>query len=446
MNHELFTAIKKIAIPLSAQGLMVFAVNMLDTLMIGRLGDTQLSAVALANQVFFIVSLAVPGIADGANVLIAQAWGQKDTARIYQVLAYAYRMALLFILTVMAAAFFFSSQIMCLFTKDQELIEIGGSYLKIVAWSYLFYTLSAVTTGVLRSVRSVQISMVSAFAALMVNGILNRVLIFGGPGFRAMGVEGAACATVAARICEFGIVVFYVYKKEENLQIRVHKLLKLDSHLAKQYFSVSIPVILNELLWAVGESAQTAVLGHMGAEVVAAASICGVVSQLACVWFHGAASAACVVTGNTIGAGKWEALPVLKRHFQRFAVMLGTFACAMVLCIRPFIPIIYQLTGQTARYCSILLFITAFILPFRSVQYTNMMGILRGGGDVRFQMCNDMVFLWGLTVPFGFLAGFWWKLSVPAVYIGLKCDQVIKVFTSEYRLRKGNWVHEEVAE
>ncbi len=440
-QKDLSRTVRAIALPLALQSLLGYTVNVLDTIMIGQLGTAQLSAVALANQVFFIASMAIPGIADGANVLIAQAWGVHDKERIYKVMAYAYRTAIIFILGLMAVTIAIPERVMGIFSTDAVVISIGSRYLKIVVWSYLFYTISNITTGILRSVRTVKIAMYASTLSIVLKLICNFLLIDGRLGFPALGLEGAAIATLAARIGEFILVMLFVYFKENKLVIRVDKLKRLDPSLCKVYYFTSIPVICNEVFWALGASAQAIVLGRLGTEVVAANSIASAISQMTAVLYTGMASAASVVVGNTIGAEEYGDIKYLKKYFQRFAIVLGLVSGFLVLAVIPAVPALYHISGETLVYTRQMMILTALIMPFMAMQIVNIMGLLRGGADVRFQMANDMIFLWGLTVPLGFIAAFVWHAPVWVIFICMKCDQVIKAFTSLWRLNGSRWIH-----
>lgn len=440
-KSHLSQTVLAIALPLALQSMLGFLVNLVDTVMVGKLGTAALAGVSQANQIFFIVALTIPGIAAGASVLVSQAWGKGDVERIHKALAYAYRVALGFILILMVIVLAVPKTVMAIYTPDIETITIGADYLRIVAWSYLFYTITNITIGVLRSVRSVNICLYTAITALILNVGGNYCLIEGHFGFPALGVQGAALATAIARVGECLLVLLYVYFREDKIQIRVRKMLFLDKSLCKVFFSTSIPVICNEMFWALGVSAQAVVLGRLGNDVVAANSVAGSVQQMATVICQGISAAACVIAGNTIGAEKYDEISGLKRYFQRLAVIMGCISSVLVLLLIPLVPSIYHIEGTTMDYCRQLLLINAVIVPFMELQSTNMMGLLRGGGDVRFQMMNDLIFLWGFTVPLGFISAFWIQAPVAAVYGCLKCDQVIKVFTSEWRLRQGKWIH-----
>lgn len=440
-RKQLSENVLAIALPLTLQSMLGFLVNLVDTIMVGKLGTVALAGVSQANQVFFIVAMTVPGIAAGASVLVAQAWGKGDVERISRVLAYAYRVALAFVIVLMAVVLLFPTRVMGIYTPNENANAVGTQYLKIVVWSYFFYTLSTITTGVLRSVRTVKICLYTAIVSLILNVTGNYLLIEGRLGFPAMGVAGAALATLVARIGEFALIWYYVYFREDKIVVRVKKMLRLDKSLCRVFFMTSIPVICNEMFWGLGVSAQAVVLGRLGNEVVSANSVGGSVTQMASVICQGVSAAACVIIGNTIGAEDYGSIRFLKRYFQRLAVIMGLVSSVLVLLLIPFVSSIYHIEGRTMDYCRQLLYVNAFILPFMELQSTNMMGLLRGAGDVKFQMANDLVFLWGLTVPLGFISAFVFHAPVAAVYGCLKCDQVIKVFTSEWRLRKGSWIH-----
>lgn len=273
--------------------------------------------------------------------------------------------------------------------------------------------------------------MYGSLISMGLNVLLNWVLIFGKLGFAPMGVKGAAIATVVARIAESIVIVIYLYTKENNLHIRVRTLLQSDRTVLGPFFKTSAPIIINELFWAIGESVIAATMGQMGTEVVSANSICSVMNQMATVFVQGATAATCVIVGNTIGAGKLDELPRQKRFFQTFVLIMGTVAGLVIFFTGDFVISLYDVSAVTRQYASQMILITAVIQPFCAFQITNMMGILRGGGDVRFAMFNDLIFLWCVTIPLGFLGGVVWKLPVWLVFCLMRVEKVGKSITSE---------------
>lgn len=452
MNNRI-KLLLSIALPIAVQNLINFSVNLMDTVMLGQLGEMPLAASSLANQVFFVVTVVVYGIGGGANVLAAQYWGRKDLASIYRILDYTYRTALVFAFFAGASAVCIPGVLMRMFTHDKEVIKLGIDYLRIVGWSYLLFTAAAVTLCVLRAAHIVRIALVLSCVSLCVNAALNYLLIFGKLGMPRLGIIGAAAATLCARAAELLLLILFLWKKEQSLclrqyfTVRIKRLIRHKDDTAEScekektdyrrlYIAASVPVIINELLWALGEAAVSMILGRMGTEVVSANAIYANISELAGVIVQGMNAAACVVVGNLVGAGAYEELKEYKRLLVRVSIVFGIFGMAVMLVIRGFIVDFYKVGGRTKRYVRQIMAVGSVVEVGRSIETMNTMGILRGMGDVKFAMFNDFFFLWGFTIPFGALAALVWKLPVPAVYVILKLDQWLKVVTSGYRLRK----------
>ncbi|MDD3401881.1 MAG: MATE family efflux transporter [Hespellia sp.] len=449
MTKERIRLLLGIALPIAMQNLINFAVNLMDTVMLGQLGEVPLAASSLANQVFFIVTLVVYGIGGGANVLAAQFWGKKDKEAIHQILVYTYRMTAAIACVITVAAICFPRQIMRLFTRDAAVITMGADYLRIVAWSYLFFAATTVTLCVLRAVHIVRIAMILSAISLCVNIGLNYILIFGKCGMPVLGIRGAAIATLCARAVESILLLIYIYKKERKLNLwrlffAGKKVQNNRPDLFRIYISTSVPVILNELFWALGEAAVAMILGRLGTEIVSANAIYANISELSGVVVSGMNSAACVLVGNVIGQGNRRQLMQDKKLFQRVSVIVGLLGMAIMLLCRGFVIDLYKVTDITKMYAGQIMLIGSVVELCRSVQTMNMMGILRGGGDVRFAMCNDLIFLWGFTIPCGLIAALVLKWPVMVVYMVLKLDQCLKIFTSEYRLRTDKWYHMEL--
>lgn len=450
-NKKYMRMMLGIALPIALQNLINFAVNLMDTVMLGQLGEMPLAASSLANQVFFVVTLVVYGIGGGANVLVSQYWGRGDTKSIHRILSYTYRTAVGFACVAAAAAVFVPELVMRLFTKEEAVILLGAGYLRIVGISYLLFTITTVTTCMLRAVHTVRIAMVLSAVSLCVNVAINYILIFGKFGAPKLGIIGAAIGTLCARAVEFVILLWFVFARERQLNIRLHftfgarkasenATAQEKKALLKLYCTTSIPVVINELFWALGESAVAMILGRMGMEIVSANAIYANISELSGVVVSGMNSAACVIVGNVVGAGAFDELGELKKRFQGVSVVVGLLGMAIMLICRGFVIDFYKVSDVTKVYASQIMLIGSAVELFRSIQCMNIMGILRGAGDVTFAMLNDLIFLWGFTIPFGILAGLVWKWPVAAVYVALKLDQLLKIFTSEYRLRGKKWI------
>lgn len=429
-----------IAIPIALQNLITVGVSMTDTVMLGSLGEVALSASSLANQLFFIFTLVIYGTAGGTNVLVAQYWGKKDISSFKKVLAYTYRIMFAAAMLMILFAAVFPQRVMWVFTSDPGVVEQGVQYLRIVAISYLFFGISTITTNILRSVQTVHISLLASILSLCVNIFFNWILIFGNLGAPALGIQGAAIATTIARIIECMVVIGYMKYKENKLNLRIKQLIPLDHVIGQSFRANCLPVIVNELLWSSGTALLSAVIGHMGTQFTAAYSIYNVISQLACVLSQGIAAAAAVMIGNTIGSKHYVLLPFIIRKLQKTACFTGIISFTMVLTLRPLMPLIYHITPTAMTYLMQILFIGAIMEGFRPVAFVNMVGILRGGGDAKFVLINDILFLWTICIPLGVVCGISLKLPIPLVFIILRFDDMIKVITSTIRIRRNHWM------
>lgn len=439
-KKKIYRQLFQIGIPVAFQSLLVFFVNLLDTIMLGQLGEVEISAAALSNQIFFILSLLIYGIVGGSNVLVSQFWGKKDKSSITRVLSYTYQIGLGITLLVSLLGILFPLQILSVFSSDIRVIEAGQDYMRIVSCSYLFYAFTTLTTGTLRAVRSVAVSVTLSAVALVVNGSLNYILIFGKLGFPAMGVAGAAVATLIARAAETLLLIWYLKFREKDLRLDFRKLLRLDKTIAKGYFHNTLPVMLNELFWSVGSSVLAIIVGRMSTEFVAANNIFGTTGQIASVLAQGLNAAGAVMIGNTIGTGNKQRVLLLKKQLQIVGLVSGVFSALLILALRPLMLMFYNVSETTLQYTNQIMYVGALIQVFKTAQGMNMMGILRGGGDARFVMVNDIVFLWTLAVPLGFITGLVLHWPVPIVYCILNIEQFIKLFTSTARLRNDKWI------
>lgn len=431
-----------ISIPIAMQNLITFAVSMIDTLMVGALGETQLASVAIANNLFFVLMILLFGLSSGSNIMVAQYWGKKDTSTIHKILSIMYRACLAIILIFVSIAIFFPEGFMSIFTPEAEVIKGGASYLRIVCIGYLFYGVTNCTIMMLRAVNTVKISIVVYTVSLLVNAFFNYVLIFGKFGAPALGIRGAAIATVMARVAEFIIIMGYMCFYEKKVKLRPKHLIHVDKVLLKDYIKNCAPVLFNELLWSTGSSMISVVVGRMGPSVVSANSINSVAQQFVSVFIFGLSNATAVIIGNTIGEGKKDKVKEYAFTIGVFSVIVGIMAGAIIYFIRPIIVDFYNFSEGTKNMAMEIMGITSIVLIFQSLGNNMMMGVLRGGGDAKFVLMNDLLFMWTVAIPGGFIAAFLLKLPLPFVFLILRCDEIIKSIVSVFRVASGKWIRD----
>lgn len=439
MEKSFYKKILAIALPITVQNMVSYSVNMMDTLMIGSLGEDVLSAAALAGQIFFMYSLLIGGIASGASVLASQYYGKGDMDNLRIVVSMALKIAVgvgvFFTLTLLLIP----NSILRIFTPDMKVVRLGASYLRAIAVSYLFYAATTTFLILLRSLQDVVLSLRIYLISLFVNVLGNYIFIFGKIGAPRLGIVGAALGTILARGVEVILLLVYLRYREEKLRFRLKMMKLYDKRLLKDLVRYGLPVTAGEFLWGLGVTVHSVILGHMGAAAVAANSICNVMHQFVLSFVQGMGSASAVVIGNFVGAGKCDyaqkASWVLVKIFAVCAVITGVF---MLAVSEPFFSF-YNLTADTLALARRFMLTYAVITMFRAVASPIIVGIFWGGGDTVFATKVDMGFLWAL-IPFGALGAFVFHLDPALVLLILRLESPLKMVVALYHLRGVKWI------
>lgn len=439
-EKKFYKLILGIALPIAVQNLITFAVSMIDTMMLGSLGEVQLSAASIGNNLFFILTVLMFGLAGGSNILISQYWGKKDVKTIHKILSIMYRSCIIIVFIFIAIAIIFPQGFMKIYTTDIRVIQEGAIYLRVVSIGYIFYAITNCTIMILRSVKTVKISLFVYTASLIVNAIFNYIFIFGNFGAPSLGVKGAAIATVIARITEFTIVLIFMIKFENKICLRFKHLLKVDKLILKDFLTNCTPVLFNEFLWSTGSTMISLIMGRLGTETVAANSISNVVFQFVTVFIFGLSNATAVIIGNTIGEGKNEKVKEYSRTVGILSIIMGIIAGCVILLIRPIVVDFYNVSQGTKNIAMQIMSSMSIIVVFQSFGVTLMMGVLRGGGDAKFVLLNDIIFLWLVAIPCGFLTAFVLKWPIAGVFFVVKIDEIIKSIIAAIRVLSGKWV------
>lgn len=443
-EKKFYKNIMAITIPIALQNLITFATSMMDTIMLGRADDTGvfLSASSLANQPFFILSLVCFGLAGAATVLSAQYWGKRDTKSIRSIISIILKAAFVISLLMELAVLIFPRFVMGMYSNNSDIIDAGVSYLRIIGFAYVLFGLSNTMICCIRSIELVKISVVVNITSFLTNVFLNWVLIFGNLGAPAMGIRGAAIATLAARIMEFIITFTYIFVIDKRLNFRPKHLFLFNKIFASDLLKHGLPVFINEVMWSIAISIQAAVLGHItysAGDPVAANSIASMVQQLSTVVIFGIANASAIIIGKSIGSGNLERAQLEARTLKYLSYVVGVIACVVILILKNFVIEFYTIPNETKVLANQLMIAIAFITIFVSISSTSIVGILRGGGDTRFCLAVELITLWFVATPLA-MAGAFLKFPVPAVLILMKIDEPAKGIISVIRINSGKWI------
>jgi len=425
---------------MALQNLINVAVSSAGVVMLGRVGETALSGASLAGQVQFIMTLILFGLSSGAAVLTAQYWGKRDICTIEHVLAIAMRFALIISVVFTAAVWAAPELIMRIFTPEQPVIDEGVKYLKIISFSYIFSAFTQIYLNVMRSVERVMIATGVYLTSLVMNISLNTVFIFGMLGCPAMGTSGAALATLIARMTEFAIVVFYSLRVNRQVCFHLRDFFSSRPALFRDFIRYSLPVTANEMLWGLGVSVNSLIIGHMGQAAVAANSAAQVVRQLATVISMGIANATAILIGKAIGAGREDLALIYGRRFVRLTLAAGLFGAGVVLAIRPVVVHVMALGPEASEYLAFMMIVMSYFVFAQSYNTTMVVGVFRAGGDTRFGLLVDSTMMWGVSILFGALSAFVFRWSVPAVYVVLMSDEILKLPMTTGRYFSKKWL------
>lgn len=445
--HSLFTKDKtfyknacKIALPVAMQGLITTGVNTMDSIMVGTLGETQLSAVTLANQFINIFHIFCMGIGMGASVLVARYFGAKDRPALKKTLSIMLRLCLAMSTLFCVATLFAPKLIMQIYTNEAAIIDYGVTYLNWSVVTYYFLGLSVTCTLVLRNVNQVHIPLYTSIAAFFINVGANYIFIFGKFGAPRMEATGAALGTLIARVFEFTVICGYLFFKEKEIDFRIKDIFKPVGVLWKEYIRISIPVFISDGILALGNSSVAMVVGRLGESFVAANAVTTVTQQLSSVFTQGFSQAGAIITGYTLGEGDRKKAYEQGYAFLGLGIVFGLVAAAIILAISEPMIMAYDLEPTTRAIARQLMLSIAIIIVFQAANSIMTKGVLRGGGDTKMLMLADNIFLWVASIPLGIIAAFVFKMPAFWIYFFLKIDQVLKAIWCVIRLKSGKWI------
>ena len=445
-DRAFYVRVLTLAMPIALQSLITVGVNMLDTIMVGKLGEEALSASSLANQFINIYHIFCMGLGMGASVLVSRYWGMRESEpekaekALKKTICIMVRLTLGLALLFAVATALIPGAIMRMYTPEESIVSLGVTYFKYSIVTYFFLGLSLVCTIVLRSVGQVRMPLYVSMGAFFVNLAANYALIFGKLGMPKLGIAGAALGTLLARVFEAGMICGYLFFRDRAIGFRIRHLGMKTGDLMGEYIRISLPVLISDGILAIGNNTVAMVIGRLGMAFVAANAVTSVTQQMSNVLAQGAAQAGAIVTGQTLGEGEREKAQSQGYAFLGLGLCLGLFAGAVIMLISGPVIRAYSMSRETAEVAGQLMDAIAFIMIFQSANSIMTKGVLRGGGDTKMLMLEDNIFLWLLSIPMGLLAGF--VLGLPAfwIYTCLKADQIAKAVWCVFRLRSGKWI------
>lgn len=436
-NRELITLV----LPIALQNLISATAVSADIIMLGIIGQSAMSAVSLAGQITFVLTLFYMGLSTGAGILTAQYWGKKDRQAIQRVLSIACGFSIGISVLFFAFTLLIPDTLMRLFTEDEELIRYGTRFLHYISFSYLAMGISQMYLSIIRSMENARLSAWISSVCLNLNIMFNALCIFiFFPGKPEKAITAVALATVCARFIELGWCIAHSVMKGE-IRFRLPARDDIQHNLLKDYLKYTVPVLGNYIVWGCALTATAAIMGHVSSDMVAANSVASVVKNLVIVLCGGIAGGGAVLVGKYLGNGETELAKRAGNRMNVYAFLFGALAGVTILLVRPLVFHMVSLSITAQSYLDGMLYVCAYYCIAKSMNSTNIGGIFCAGGDSRFGFWCDTLVMWGIILPLSYLGAFVWHMPPVLLYIVICLDEIIKLPAALSRYRKYKWLN-----
>lgn len=438
-TKEFYKKLLAVSLPIVIQQLITASVQLIDNVMVGRLGESAISSVAVVNQLFFVVILVTFGIMGGAGIYTAQYFGSKD----YQKLKETFRFKLSFALVIAGLSFIaltlFGRPLIGIFTENEVTISTGLDYLNIVRFNVFPVFLGFAISTTFREIGQPKPLLKISVTAIITNTVLNYILIFGNFGAPELGVIGAAYATLVARLLEFGLLLVLVKRKGQLFATKITRVFKIEKAVLVSIIVVAAPMTLNELLWSLGQTSFLKAYSTRGDMALAAFNISNAVSQLVFIIFSAMSTAVAVLVGNTLGAGKLEEAKENAFKLISFSVFVAFVLGLLLVVASFFIPNLYDIEQATREIVTFNIIVNGLFIPVYAFN-VGIFFVLRSGGDTKSTLLMDAVFMWTVSVPIALIMAYFTSWDVRIMFLLVQATDFPKAIFATLRYKKGNWV------
>lgn len=435
-NRALIT----IALPVSLQYMMLTSLNMIDTIMVGQLGDKAIASVGIGNQVYFLLSMLLLGVSSGSAIFVSQFYGKNDEANIKKVVGLSLLLAIISASLYFLGVFFFNQGIMQLFTIDPTVILLGSQYLKIVSLSYVVTAITTVFSSVSRSTENAKLPMRASFTAVILNTILNYIFIFGLGSLPALGVVGAAIATVISRLIELLIILYGVYHKQNLVAVKLKHLVTFSKTLFNRFVQQSSTIIIKDLIWGVGTTVHMIIYARMGTESVASINLLNTIRSIAFVLIMGLSNACIVLVGKKIGESSFDVAYQFALKFRNMTLGIAMALGFVLWAVRHIVLMPFNISATVYDHTATMLMIFSLTFAIEAYNMISVLGILRSGGDTKFCLYMDLVAVWVIGLAMALIGGILLKLPIPMVYAMVFAQEIFKAILLTHRIKSKKWI------
>lgn len=440
-NKQLYGKLIRIALPIALQSLISSSLNLVDTLMIGQLGELELAAVGLSTQLYFVQYMLLFGLTSGASSFISQFWGIRDLKNIRRVIGFAVTASFAASMLFFIPAFFFPKTVLGIFTDNTEIIKTGADFVSTASFTFLTLSVSVPLASALRTTEQTKIPMKISIAVFCTNTLLNYLLIFGHLGMPALGVRGSAVATLIARCLELLLMVYVVFIRKNMISGGLAEFFSYSSFLVRRILINAIPTTINEVMWGLGMAAYNAAYGRMGVTEFASVQASNTINSLFILAIFSLGDATLILVGKRLGAGELQYAYVKARKILRLAVVIGFISGAALIAISPHIISLFSFTAEGRTFAHRILLIYGLFMWMKVFNGINITGPFRAGGDTKFAMITEVCSVWLIGVPLVFTGALLLHLPVYFVVLMAQTEELVKFFICLRRFRSRKWVN-----
>ncbi len=445
-DKQLYKTIASVALPIALQSLVASSLSLVDNLMVGQLGETQLSAVGLATQIFFIFWMLMFGFTGGSNTFMSQFFGVKDMVSLRKTAGFAISVGIVAGILFFVPAFFVPRAIMRLFTDIPEVIDLGASYIHMGSPCFLFLGITVPLTATLRVTQQTSIPMKISFFVFGLNTFLNYVFIFGSFGAPQLGVSGAALATVIARGLELLLTIYVIFGRKNMVAGSLTDFFAFNKQLSYKITCNALPTTVNEVMWALGMSAFNAAYGRMGVTEFASVQASNTILNIFMLAIFSLGDAMLILVGQRIGRGEMEYAFLKAKKILGFSVKIGIISGLLLIVTSPFIINLFNFSPEGKKYAVIILVIYGVMMSLKLYVGMNIVGTFRAGGDTRFAMLLEVSSVWLIGVPLVFFAALYLHLPIYYVVLVAQVEEVVKCFIARKRFLSGKWLNNMISD
>ena len=446
IEEKLSKKLRRVALPIAAQSLIASSLGLVDNLMVGHLGETELAAVGLSTQFTFIFWMVLFGFSGGAITYMAQFFGKKDMHNIRRVTGITITVALSIGLIFFCVSFFAPALVIGIFTNIPSIIEIGTPFVRLTAFIFPVWAIVVPLTAAMKATQQTSIPLKISIVVFSLNTVLCVLLINGFFGFPKMGIMGAAVATVASRCVELALYLIVVFARKNIIAGPIREFFSWHRDLFSRVLANATPTMLNETLWAVGITLYNAAYGRVGVTEFAAVQAGNTIFNLFSLACFSIGDAMLILCGEKLGRGEKVAAFDMAKKILKIAIIIGAVCGAILIVTSQFIVRLFEFTDEGLYYATLILVVYGITLFIKIHNASILTGALRAGGDTRVGLLIDIGSVWCIGVPLAFLGALVFGLPIYLVVALVQIEEIVKFFIMRRRFFSKKWVRDLVAD